>query len=901
MSGSRCCSRILSIDEIYSKVKDYDLVITNDIALCTALNRRVDRTSLDTFCMTPRQIALRFFPSSYGRRPADDIELIDMISRDTGITDLRYIHGEILAIRDILRHTSDLYRGITTVRGRKVVDSFRKCPVLENYMCGFPANDFPFFKGKHICVIGNDDPEILFDNMDRNLFSQSMDVIHIRTSDDYSIDTIYEVGNDRQLAENAVDLIEKDKAESYAIVLAPDSPVLDSVRSELYRRDIPFVNKVETRQLAKVRDFLRFIELALDYEVLRVRSVSETITSFGGRIFDGNDNYLFSKIPGAYSQYGAAMDERADDLRNVMRDIRTFTFGALMEILFPDRPDPSLERVLKRSRMMGSTISRPSYGNLLYLIDNVDLGQEDTPDDERHGVLIADCSNSAFIDRSVIIYLGMGQDWNLDIAGKKYLDPQDELDREAFRLSVLMQQGSVRFHLVNSSKNGKDAVPCSTFAKVFGLPGAPKSFRDILPEGKEPVKGMWAEGTHSGGLERDDSLRDRILPYDRDFSATSFNDYAFCPKRFMFGRLIGTTDKDVMMFGNLIHDFAELCATHREVVREKGVKHFAEKVNEIYSGISSPVLKELDSCRMVLQMDNILRFMDGMDVRVPLDRPVSKGQNPLMDSLEIRESSSRCESQHYSSDRPMEGRFDLIWDGCVYDYKTGKRMRTPDDVVKGFEIGKKLKRNQHYDCQGLFYLYLASEDSDDGPAKEFDLFFPMANDTVCMEKDYDIADSILRIRIMPGTSDDYIRGRVEDAQVDAGGMMFDDPMYYKLEDAVVEAQGNVTRKDWKNNKDLRGSVIKKLGVFKDDAVKVYIDLKCSEESSPYFVNSKVVDIPRQSLESFVSTVAIMHSRMIEQSCGSFPCDPMGECRDCDFRSLCTGSIVQVESGGDSDE
>ena len=117
MSGSRCCSRILSIDEIYSKVKDYDLVITNDIALCTALNRRVDRTSLGTFCMTPRQIALRFFPSSYGRRPADDIELIDMISRDTDIRDLRYIHGEILAIRDILRHTSDLYRGITTVRG----------------------------------------------------------------------------------------------------------------------------------------------------------------------------------------------------------------------------------------------------------------------------------------------------------------------------------------------------------------------------------------------------------------------------------------------------------------------------------------------------------------------------------------------------------------------------------------------------------------------------------------------------------------------------------------------------------------------------------------------------------------------------------------------------------------
>ena len=154
---------------------------------------------------------------------------------------------------------------------------------------------------------------------------------------------------------------------------------------------------------------------------------------------------------------------------------------------------------------------------------------------------------------------------------------------------------------------------------------------------------------------------------------------------------------------------------------------------------------------------------------------------------------------------------------------------------------------------------------------------------------------------MPGTSEDYIRGRVEEAQINAGGAIFDDSLYHKLEDAVVEAQGDVSRRDWKNNKELRGAVIKKLGTFKDDAVNVYIDLRCSEISSPYFINSKMVDIPRQSLESFASTVAIMHSRMVEQSRTSFPCDPMCECRECEFRSLCTGSVVQAESGGDSDE
>ncbi len=876
--------------------EQYDFLVVGDTSLSLLFNKNT-KSFLDFFSITPRQLATRFFPQFYGRRPADDVELIDMISRDTGITDLRYIHGEVTAIRDMLRHTSEPDRFLHTRRSKAVWNSFRKCPVIENLMNGFPADTFPFFQGKRIGVIGID----LFDNLDKNMVSQSMDIIDIGPLGPPIIDNIYAIGNDRQLASNAVDLIDRDKAESFAIVLAPGSPLLDSVRSELYRRNIPFINRMETRQLVRVRDFLRFIELALDYGILRVRSVTETITSFGGTIREGNENHLFSKIPGAYF-YGASMDARADDLRNVMRDIRTFTFGSLMEILFHDRPDPHLRRVLERSRMMGSPITRSSYGNLLYLIDNVDLAEPDVPEDERHGVLIADCSDSAYIDRSVVIYLGMGRDWDLDVAGKDYLNPQDELDREAYRMSILLQQGDVRFYLVNRSRNGKDPEPCSTFAKVFGLKGAPKSFKDILPEGREPKEVMWAGDTSCGGLEKDGSLRALAAPYDRDFSATSFNQYAFCPKRFMFGRLIGSSDGDNLLFGDLIHDFAELCATHRDLVGAEDIPMYAEKVNSIYSGISSPVLEELDSCRMVLEMDMIRRFMEHLDVRVPLDRPISKGDNPLMDGLGVTESSSHCESKHQSTDRPMEGRFDLVWNGRVYDHKTGRRMKTPSDVIKGFEIDRRLERNEFYDCQALFYLYLASEHSDDSePITEFDLFYPLANDIECSDPDYDISRSILRVRITPGTSDDYIRGRVEEAQVDEGGAMFDDRQYAAMERAVEEAEGHKSKGGWLNNKEIRKEVLRSQPVFKDAAVRLYIDLRKSESTSPYFENSRIVDIPRPSLERFVSVVAEMHGTMTEQSRTSFPCSPMGECRGCEYRPLCTGSVVQAEEGGDGDE
>ena len=46
-----------TIDELYSEVRDYDLVLCNDAPLALALNNRVDRARLGTFAYTARQYA----------------------------------------------------------------------------------------------------------------------------------------------------------------------------------------------------------------------------------------------------------------------------------------------------------------------------------------------------------------------------------------------------------------------------------------------------------------------------------------------------------------------------------------------------------------------------------------------------------------------------------------------------------------------------------------------------------------------------------------------------------------------------------------------------------------------------------------------------------------------------
>lgn len=51
--------RSLTIDEIYKKAKDYDIVLTVDAPLADALNARLSTPKLGPFATTPRRLALR--------------------------------------------------------------------------------------------------------------------------------------------------------------------------------------------------------------------------------------------------------------------------------------------------------------------------------------------------------------------------------------------------------------------------------------------------------------------------------------------------------------------------------------------------------------------------------------------------------------------------------------------------------------------------------------------------------------------------------------------------------------------------------------------------------------------------------------------------------------------------
>ena len=95
--------RSKSIRELYEEAKGFDLVITNDPALATGLNRMVDHPRIGAFALTPRHLAARFGSLKYG-------ELFSIPKIVAGISaterqPVRIIHPLIEKIFGIWRNT----------------------------------------------------------------------------------------------------------------------------------------------------------------------------------------------------------------------------------------------------------------------------------------------------------------------------------------------------------------------------------------------------------------------------------------------------------------------------------------------------------------------------------------------------------------------------------------------------------------------------------------------------------------------------------------------------------------------------------------------------------------------------------------------------------------------------
>ena len=905
-----------SIDQLYDEVRDCSLVITNDAALATALNKMIDRPMIGPFAMTPQQIASATAIETLGKPTWNELKVAMTVAEETGL-DFRYVHSQIQFIQEVHRYNMDVRKFMYTDDARAVYDSYRAIPTLEKAMEEFDKESNTFYhRDGDIAVIGDyiesgDDDRYgnlpIFNHLEKNFippgekcrYVSIYDGIDARHSEfiEYRIPKIYRIGNDRQLAECAVALIDRNRATDYAIVLKSDSHLADAVRAALYRNgNIPFVNSLSVKDLNQIRDFVEFVNISLSFDTLRIGDIRELFSSLGFIIPRGINEHLVNK---------EVFRGDAETYRQLMRDINDYTFEYIRKRIFEKRRSDggAVKILLEDLDIADRKVAPELLAKITYAVDNVkDLHHnEQIPDTEKRGVLIADCNNSMYIDRPVVIYLGMEQDWNVDFSDKRYVDDADyETMRAAVRLEVLLQQGQQRFYLINSSKKGEEPKPCLLFDRIFGK--SVKSFDDICDS---ISRDSWASDETPIPMREKDNIGE-VKPIDYRLSQSALREYAKCPYTFMFNSLVTTEDKDYFEFGNIIHEFAEMYVSHKDIVDEKGIDFYIDLACRRFSGISTPMKDGLDRQRIDRTLRRVKRFIDTIGIEnVPLDKEPDKDHpNFFFTCVEpnIDITTSLCENDIPSKEHSLHGKMDLNVNGVAYDYKSGGGKTTR-------QIGKAMdfeKISKDPDFQALMYLTITSEL---GMGDEFDLFFATDNETEADEENFDVRRNVRRVKIVDMTDDEFFRCDVVSQYFNSGKSK----SKYQTNDvlrpqfiAMVLNSVQGPKDTWLSQKGIIGQAIhaaigKSNGV-KDEsttvnAVEKY--LRCI--LGGYAAGNDTLYVRREYLNRFTEFFDGVYAQIQEQSVNGFPVAPRIECEKCNFREFCTFEKESVEDDKEMSE
>lgn len=872
-----------TIDELYSEVRDFDLVLCNDAPLALALNNRIDKPFVGTFAVTARQLAGELAPAILGEVPLGDVRTTKLLSEYTD-RDLRFVHGELENIKEIRRYTREVGRHLGK-KGKKILAEYARMPTLERAMASFDPEG-GFYEGKKVAVIGVE----LFDELDKHMNPKfgTFEEISPFKRGEYRVETIYEVGNDRQLAENAAALITRETARDFAIVMDPSGPMGDAVRSALYRKGLPFKNSLSVRDLNHVREYLSFLSLALSYDTLRFGQVREQLSSYGGFVPSRYDRYLVS-------EHGRLrnVSEKTRALLGIMESIGEMTFLEACEGAVPAKRRAQIKIMLGELDMSNARVNANDLNTIGYAVDNLgDLKHnEQIPEDEKDGVLLVDCKNSAYVDRPVVIFLGMGSDWERDLSSLDFLklgEKKDERERDVTRFEILMQQGGTRIYMANQIKDGKKPKPCPMFDLSEGSGTESETFADVCDN---LSKGMWSAPGESADFPFGETGIDAEGYEVPPLSKSSYNSFKECPRRYLFDSLVPGEDSDSTVIGTAMHDYAELRASHPGVVEAKGVDYFVDAISDAFAGLVSRQLTNVERTNVrngIATLDSLFSSMDLSGAEMV----ESDGDNMFYGDLGLTTKSANCEFKVSSEDRHMMGYVDFLHDGAIYDYKTGRPKKMKDVVDQMLDNGT------FVEFQPLFYLSLLDGREDFGG--RFSFVFTKEDSMRAFAGERVSHLSGMRTVALYDSKLEFLRDHYVD-DVMAG---YDEISHKR--DAVVsciERHGmeNVSKDNKGFVKDLHEAVDKGVTRSKCETMANRVS-RMVEGNMPFSSVNNVACVTREFLDGFVAAVeeARMDIGRMSAAADGFPAAPRKGCKWCQHRHLCTREPAEGGEAGVSE-
>lgn len=732
--------RVKTIREIYDEVRDFDLVITNDAPLATALNKLVESPRLGYLAMTPKQIASKFAQIYFGKI-YEKYEVILKISKSAG-RPVRLIHRICSRIYEIWMYNAKLEFAAQYLNEDElfILNLISEFDTIESVMENFNED---FYGNKKIAVAG----EELFSLLDMEVLprrGQPAERINLFTGEEFRIDRTYLFGSAGDLIDNVMKLVNRDNADETAVVLNQESKYLELLKARFRDEGIDVDIKNLLKDELSVRNFISLAELSLRINDLYVREFLPLASEFGFGI-----SYEFNHFDLNAYMKTFNTDTGLSGFFDLCRSVVRMKYGELLKELsdkFGFKTVPEFFELLELLELANADINENNLIELKYFIKEFDIELNSG----KTGVLFVNSLNSAFADRQNVFFIGIDNSWMRIFPDKDYLNKEEEEIKNLERFQILIQQGKNRFYFVQNVVDFSEVLPCYYF-RILSENNKIESFSD---EYFGPVY------INSGKKSFEYKGRQKKLPAEKEkeiyaVSPTNFNRYFKCPKLYSFNLL--TPDEKIPAFrkGSLFHNFAELYFNHPEFTIEN-IKSILDKMTDEMSVLEKNTAREYLLSQFRIGTESIIKFLGENNFpKTKLNAPVRQDENILMKFFDKEKIYNNTENWLTDAESTMiRGRIDLQSENTIVDYKsTGyKKSESAITLQSNLDYIRK-EESEDFDFQAIAYIAALR-----GKYKEINFIynFLFADYIHQINSETDSKSTVSKIKYLPLTFTEYL-------------------------------------------------------------------------------------------------------------------------------------------------
>lgn len=713
------------VDSLYAELRDYDLVVTPDAPLASAINRRLDRPHFGTFATTPRRLA-----AGRRERAEDRLAFLEAVERtDHDWRAVAYAVGNVLQCWEhrgrldaVLDH--DAYVDDAT---RDVVEVMRSLRTTSKRLTEFTVDG-----DRSVAVVGADQLTAL----ERSVLPETCDRVDLFSDEAFDHPPFHVFESAADIVGALLDAVSTDNAEHVAVVLDGGSRYSSLVESAFEAADVPFYGGPGFADDPHHRAFVRLLRLGFRGAETTVGDAAPVLTRLGVDV----------PLADRERRLDAAGAPGLEWLRRFRADVGNRTFAEALDAYATEAGVelPRFDEELRRLGLADEPVTSGAVDRLAYYLQTYEV----PVDRENEGVLLADAKSSAYVDRPVVFHLGMDEAWAHSAPQRPWVDAEAQFGRYVGRFQRLLQSGDRQYYLVRDAAGGEPVTPCLYFSEL--LDDEYERFSDL-----ESVAHRRRPRSAGTGFDRSPL---GVEPGSDDaISQSALNGYVNSPRDYLFGRLLDQPDQERFVEGNLFHDFAEFAVSHPDLVSETPTGDLVDAMLAETEAFVAPSDATLRRRKYRIGLELIAEYLAenepaSADFRTPTS---GWGTNFFAEHFDEPVDSPLTERWFEDEALGVKGKIDLVRSPtALLDYKSGSKKRA-SQVVGGAAVDPPADTPNFQ--AALYLTYYRTVRPDERLEFTFFHFLEPMDDVIAGDADLD--DALTTVTYHPVAFDEYVGSR----------------------------------------------------------------------------------------------------------------------------------------------